>query len=1436
MCQTRKGQTPEDVRANDGWKYETKAENVDIFIKKSEGVPLNGTKGVGPINMPADVVAYVFFNSPRRHLWDEMFEDTKVLERIDQRTFVNWTSFKAPWPISGRDFVGIGRYEVWEDGSIFIYNCSVTHPSKPPTSKHVRGELVYCGVLITPGTSAQGEPMCTVCYTVMSDPKGSIPPGLVNAANIKQPCVVGFIRKYLNTAGTFAATSKDMKAHEEKLEEVFGSGGAKKQAGDDAGAQEAVESKSISPSPSSSSPSSSSSTSTSNAAAADGNVVVNGRSQANYAISISPLPPCKHDKILQKCYDEAWRAVTRLEDDGWKFATEEEGVKVYLKAAPPGQEINFSKGIGIIPGSPETVRCVFAAASIRPKWDEMYDKGQVLETLDMNTVISYASFKAPWPVSGRDFCSIGRSVLLPDGSILVYYSNFEDPRAPTNKKLVRGELIYSALWIKPVPGQPNKSEVVYAIGTNPKGSIPVSLVNAANIKQPLCVAKIGKLIATDKATVAQAIAAEKAKYAQMLAKLSPQPKTAAAAAAASVSSTSTSSASAGVVGDADASAPVPVAAAAAGGPDQNKYNITVGPLPPSRHDAILQRCYNDAWRAVTRLEDDGWKLETELEGISIYLKAAPPGQEINFSKGIGIIPGSPETVRCVFAAAPIRPKWDEMYDKGQVLEALDTNTVISYASFKAPWPVSGRDFCSIGRSLVLNDGSILVFYTNFEDPRAPTNKKLVRGELIYSALWIKPVPGQPNKSEVVYAIGTDPKGSIPVSLVNAANIKQPLCVAKIGKLIATDPASVQQAIAIDKANVEAIRRRLGISSSSSSSSSAASAAARSGKVGARSRQTEPIPGVSTVSWSQYDTHPWCAPLRGFTNTGIFPQLSASISYIQATGGLFPLRKPGAPETLPPNSFSLGVLAIKIAGLCGTYLELFRDANLKCVISYDSKTVSSGKGPDFSSTTPNGFTFPVRDPRTTINVAIIAEKGNNSSTVGTVILSLGDLHNGASSSDPDTARRGWYALSGIPPSFIRAANAAAKARYSLENSSSSGGDLGDAATASTSDSAAGGAPGGAVVAIAGGENDIDLAPKGLFVCLESCFVYSLQRWLAYELQSTPPVFRGIRAPAAAALRLPVPCLTKEDVKKVRDSQTALEKQTVSLSTTLTGAGQWGDVEEDVADYVHSVTVPSTETSKGAFAAAVADAAAAEAAAAISTDVFVPEVLVHNVVRLTEAAEPFIDVITAARRIFMWETPSHSALACLLWALAVLHYQWLPLLLITVFLWVAILTAANNHFKEAVAAGGVTSMAYALRRRDAYAAQYANQLRTLSPSLSPHAKAMLLTLQTVTGRIASLLERASSPLDWSRGDDVTGFTFFILIVLLVLSIMHPSYRVALAGLYFIFAWHSSLMLLIRHTVICFIRFHLSTSAVHRDSQLVRLLALRSTHVPEDVTEME
>jgi hypothetical protein len=529
------------------------------------------------------------------------------------------------------------------------------------------------------------------------------------------------------------------------------------------------------------------------------------------------LPPTAYDALLQRAYTTSLAAV-RNEDTAtgpWVYNSTEEEIEIFTKK-PAGSNTECSKGIGYVDAPPLLVSMLFNSPDWRSQWDGMFDKGEKVEILDQFTSIGYNSFKAPWPVSGRDFTALGRSVILPPsavpgldastgtiGAVFTFSTNIESPKKPPQKGLVRGILHFCGLWIEAVPGNPNRSKVIYCLGSDPMGSIPKSIVNAANVKQPLCVAAVRNVLLKNpkvRGEVERKIESERQKSIQNRAKLGQE------VAAAPIQSTTEPAATTETPVSSTSATP---SAKATDEPEADDDDE----LPPSQYDAVLAKAYTEALSAVrAQGATDGWVFNSRQEEVDIFMKSTP-GSTVNSCKGVGIINCDVDTAELVFNNNMYRTKWDDICEESKELKVIDWRTSIMYNSFSAPWPVSARDFLAVGRAKdeplgpKLSAGVKFSWSVTINDPvLAPPRKGYVRGTLFFAGLWIEPVPGEPNKCRVIYTLSSDPNGSIPKAIVNGANVKQPLCIATVDKFAKKSPDIVAKMRVQQKIEQEACAR------------------------------------------------------------------------------------------------------------------------------------------------------------------------------------------------------------------------------------------------------------------------------------------------------------------------------------------------------------------------------------------------------------------------------------------------------------------------------------------------------------------------------------------------------------------------------------------------------------------------------------------------------
>ncbi|CAM9323176.1 unnamed protein product [Discosporangium mesarthrocarpum] len=185
--------------------------------------------------------------------------------------------------------------------------------------------------------------------------------------------------------------------------------------------------------------------------------------------------------------------------DGWEHVTATNGVVVHR------QFISFNRGgqvgagdkrvqtrggeasqAGSDSSSPPQFACVKATAVLDAPADVVYrlfaDNSRVgeynehcrevedLETLNASTKITWAASGRMGPFKARDFCTLVHFRTLSDGTYAQVSRPVEHARAPRSNRYVRSEVLLAGNFMRPVPGDPSKTEFLMVTHVNPGGA------------------------------------------------------------------------------------------------------------------------------------------------------------------------------------------------------------------------------------------------------------------------------------------------------------------------------------------------------------------------------------------------------------------------------------------------------------------------------------------------------------------------------------------------------------------------------------------------------------------------------------------------------------------------------------------------------------------------------------------------------------------------------------------------------------------------------------------------------------------------------------------------------------------------------------------------------------------------------------------------------
>jgi START domain len=163
--------------ASEWYTVDSTTDGIQILRKKVDDSTLVAFRGIGVIEAPLPLVATVIFDTNRRLEWIEGLDDSKIIRRGDEDSFVEYDHIDMPIFMKDRDFVSkiIMSFDLSKNEMVFHYQPS-DDPSAPRTN-YIRGELIDATFILS---SIDDGKKTRVDASFLCDPKGSIPKWLVN--------------------------------------------------------------------------------------------------------------------------------------------------------------------------------------------------------------------------------------------------------------------------------------------------------------------------------------------------------------------------------------------------------------------------------------------------------------------------------------------------------------------------------------------------------------------------------------------------------------------------------------------------------------------------------------------------------------------------------------------------------------------------------------------------------------------------------------------------------------------------------------------------------------------------------------------------------------------------------------------------------------------------------------------------------------------------------------------------------------------------------------------------------------------------------------------------------------------------------------------------------------------------------------------------------
>lgn len=161
---------------NTGWKLDYSKGSTKVLTKITQQTDFKMIK-LRTIftDIKAETVYDVLHDPDYRKVWDSHMLESYDVGCLNPNNDVGYYAMRCPPPLKNRDFV-LQRSWLETGREYLLLNHSVFHETLPPKKGFIRATSFLTGFVIRP----VGDKGCEVNYVTQSDPKGSLPPWIVN--------------------------------------------------------------------------------------------------------------------------------------------------------------------------------------------------------------------------------------------------------------------------------------------------------------------------------------------------------------------------------------------------------------------------------------------------------------------------------------------------------------------------------------------------------------------------------------------------------------------------------------------------------------------------------------------------------------------------------------------------------------------------------------------------------------------------------------------------------------------------------------------------------------------------------------------------------------------------------------------------------------------------------------------------------------------------------------------------------------------------------------------------------------------------------------------------------------------------------------------------------------------------------------------------------
>lgn len=161
---------------HEDWKLEYSKSSTNVWTRSTEQTEFKMIKMRTVYkDVKASVVFDVLHDPSYRKIWDSHMLESYDIGCLNPNNDVGYYAMRCPSPLKNRDFV-LQRSWLDTGNEFLLLNHSVYHKSLPPKKGYIRAFSYLTGFVVRPSGISGAE----LSYVTQSDPRGSLPPWIVN--------------------------------------------------------------------------------------------------------------------------------------------------------------------------------------------------------------------------------------------------------------------------------------------------------------------------------------------------------------------------------------------------------------------------------------------------------------------------------------------------------------------------------------------------------------------------------------------------------------------------------------------------------------------------------------------------------------------------------------------------------------------------------------------------------------------------------------------------------------------------------------------------------------------------------------------------------------------------------------------------------------------------------------------------------------------------------------------------------------------------------------------------------------------------------------------------------------------------------------------------------------------------------------------------------